>query len=425
MSALTEALRVAVRTLGCKVNQVESEDIIAALLGVGIVLVKEDAAHLIVINTCTVTGEADRKARKAVRHALGLPGSPLVLVTGCLAAVDAPALAALGDRVIVETDKSRVPERVAAALGVSTPGPCASVVRAGDGFHTRAMLKVQDGCDNRCTYCIVPQARGVSRAVPLERLVEQAHTLVAAGAREIVVTGINVGRYRDAQTGADLATLLEALAASGIARLRLSSIEPPDLTDRLLSVMASLPSFCPHLHVPLQSGSDRVLAAMGRAYDSAAFLERIAAALARIPGLALTTDVIAGFPGETAPDLAATLDVCRRAGFTKMHVFRYSRRPGTPAAAMPDQLPPALIAAHAEEIRALGTRLRTTWLDTFVGRSIEVVVERVNDDGTAEGTTQLYAKVLIANDGAVALSTGAVVEVTIRDRVGEVLLGGV
>jgi len=419
----SDSLRVAVRTLGCKVNQVESETMLADLLGRGISPAEENAADLIVINTCTVTGEADRKARKAVRHALGLPGAPIVVVTGCLAAVDAQALKAIDTRVVVEADKALVPARVAELLGVDGKSH-GRVVRTGAGFHARAMLKVQDGCDNHCTYCIVPSARGVPRAEPLDALFAQASTLVDAGVREIVVTGINVGRYRDEATGADLPDLLEALAATGISRLRLSSIEPPDLTDRLLGVIAKLPAFCPHLHVPLQSGSDRILAAMGRTYDSATFLARIGAAREAIPGLALTTDVIAGFPGEAPADLAETLSVCERAGFTKMHVFRYSRRAGTPAAQMPGQLDPSLIASHAEELRGLANLLRTRWLDTLVGSELEVLVERVSEAGVAEGTSAQYAKVRIRPFAGSALSAGDVVGVRATGRSGEVLLGG-
>lgn len=431
-------LRVAVRTLGCKVNQVESETILADLLGRGISHAEEHAADLILINTCTVTGEADRKARKAVRHALGLPGAPVVVVTGCLAAVDADALTALDPRVVVEADKSRVAARVAELIGAHEPAH-AGVTRAGEGFHARAMLKVQDGCDNHCTYCIVPAARGLPRAEPLDALVAQATALVEAAVREIVVTGINVGRYRDEATGADLAALLEALAGTGIARLRLSSIEPPDLTERLLGVMSALPAFCPHLHVPLQSGSDRILAAMGRTYDSAGFLQRVAAARAAIPGLALTTDVIAGFPGEDHDDLMATRDLCEQAGFAKMHVFRYSRRAGTPAAQMSGQLDSARIASHAEELRMHSDRLRAAWLDGLEGDTLEVLVERVSDAGVAEGTSAQYAKVRVTlADTPLPADTdtppsaladtplpavGGLLRVRVTGRSGEVLLG--
>ena len=422
--APADTLSVAVRTLGCKVNQVESEGIVATLLGGGALLAEEDRAAVVVINTCTVTGEADKKARKAVRHALGLAQQPVVVVTGCLAAVDAPALRALDPRVVVEADKSLVPARVAEALGVTAHPDAKRVMRAGRGFHTRVMLKVEDGCDNHCTYCIVPRARGVPRAEPLGDLVGQAKELAAAGVGEVVVTGINVGRYRDPATGTDLTGLLEALASAGPRRVRLSSIEPPDLDERLLRAMAALPSFCPHLHVPLQSGSDRVLAAMGRAYTAEEFLARIHDARVTIPGVALTTDVIVGFPGETEADLERTLEVCARAAFSKLHVFRYSRRPETPAAEMPDQVPPETIAARAERVRSLGHELRTSWLETLVGDRVEVLIERIAEDGSAEGTTPQYAKVLVGTESSGCFCVGDSVEVEVLRRQGEVLLCG-
>ncbi|HEY5540203.1 MAG TPA: MiaB/RimO family radical SAM methylthiotransferase, partial [Coriobacteriia bacterium] len=320
-------LTVALRTLGCKVNRAESEAIAAELLGVGVRISEEDEASVIVINTCTVTGEADAKARKAVRQALAAPAGPVVVVTGCLAALDRDALAALGQRVIVEADKGRVAAIVTELLGakVSHGGDHVPALRTGDAaFRHRVALKVEDGCDAFCSYCIVPYARGVPRAVPLSDIASQAAALAAAGTREIVLTGINIGRYDD--DGLDLADVIGTVAATGVARIRLSSVEPLDLTPRLLAEMAATPAFCAHLHVPLQAGSDAVLSAMGRTYTAARFAERIEAAREALLGLVLTTDVLAGFPGETAEQAAETLEFCQRAGFSKLHVFRYSRR---------------------------------------------------------------------------------------------------
>lgn len=413
---------IAVRTLGCKVNQVESEGILATLVGQGVRLAEEHLAALILINTCTVTGEADRKARKAVRHALSQPQAPLVLVTGCLASIDAQALESLGDRVVIEADKQQIPATVARLLAFE-PVAHAHVLRAGAEFHTRAMLKVEDGCDNHCTYCIVPFARGVPRSEPMDSLLTEARSLVAAGTSEIVVTGINVGRYHDPDSGAGLAELLRALAGTGVDRLRLSSIEPQDLTTELLGVIASLPGFCPHLHVPLQSGSDKVLSAMGRRYTAAEYLDRVAAAKTALPGLTLTTDVLVGFPGEDARDLAATLALCRHVAFSKIHVFRYSRRPGTPAAQMPDQLSPEVLAAHALEVRQLAEELRTQWLDGLIGTSLDVLVEKQRDDGVIEGTSAQYAKVRIAQVPGGAPRAGSSLSVMIVGRDGGLLLG--
>lgn len=383
--------RVHLKTLGCKVNRVESDRFVAELLSLGASIAELDDSSVVVINTCTVTGEADSKARKAVRQALQGAARPVVVVTGCLAALDAEGLLSIDDRVVVETDKARVVERIGDLLGFAVDGlEGASLPPAfGSEFRTRGSIKVEDGCDNRCTYCIVPNARGGPRATPLKRIVAEAQNLVAAGVAEIVLTGINIGRYRD--EGADLAGVVEAVAGTGVRRIRLSSVEPPDLTPKLLDVLARTPAVCEHLHVPLQSGSDGVLAAMGRHYDAARFLELIASARSALPGLAVTTDVIAGFPGETDADHIATIDVVRSAGFSKLHVFRYSVRQGTPAASM-GQVDPAVRSARAAQLRAVGTELRDAYLRARTGTRAQVLVERI-EHGIARGTTRDYVRV--------------------------------
>lgn len=400
-------LAVAVRTLGCKVNRAESEKIAAELLGSGVRISAEDEAAVIVINTCTVTGEADAKGRKAVRRALGAARRPVVVVTGCLAALDRGALAALGERVVVEADKARVAEAVARALdlkpdsGEGARSPSAQ--RVGDAFRTRVALKIQDGCDAFCSYCIVPHARGVPRAMGLPEIVAEAESLVAAGVREIVLTGINVGRYADPASEARLPDVLRAVTATGVARVRLSSIEPLDLTPELLGAMAASPAFCAHLHVPLQSGSDEVLSAMGRAYTAAQFADRVAAAREALPGAVFTTDVIAGYPGESASQAAETLALCEAVGFSKLHVFRYSPRAGTPAAARADHIPPAEKSARAAALRALSARLERAHALVRAGTHAEVLVERVfsatEGHEIAEGTTREYDRVRFPAQG--------------------------
>ena len=383
---------VAFRTLGCKVNRVESETMAAELLGRGARIVDEVEAGVVVVSTCTVTGEADAKARKAVRHALASPGEPVVVITGCAAALNPAAFASLGERVVVEPDKSRVAGRVAELLGLSAVALSAGA-RTGEGFRTRALLKVQDGCDAFCAYCIVPYARGVPRAVPLGELADEAKALVAAGAREIVLTGINIGRYVDGE--ATLADVVGAVAASGVERLRLSSIEPLDLTPAFLEVLARTASFCPHLHVPLQSGSDAVLSAMGRRYSAAEYAERIAEARSALPGLAVTTDVLCGFPGESDEDAEQTLLFCDSLGFSWLHVFRYSARPGTPAAAMPAQVPHTVTAARAGRLRACAEHLRVAHVARRLGAFASVLVETAEADGVGRGTTEDYLRVSV------------------------------
>jgi len=407
-SPVAPGIPVAFKTLGCKVNRVESDQIAAQLIGRGAVLSEEDESAVIVINTCTVTGEADAKARKAVRQALKGSRRPLVVVTGCLAALDAPALEAMDDRVIAEPDKAVVAQRVASLLGLdedphggATPPPT-----AGQGFRTRAALKIEDGCDNFCTYCIVPYARGVPRAVPLETLVAQARALYAAGTKEIVLTGINLGRY--SHEGTRLPGVIRAIAETGVERVRLSSVEPPDLDNELLAALAETPSVCAHLHVPLQSGSDTVLEAMGRSYSAAQFAEYARLAREAMPGLAITTDVIAGFPGETPAQHEMTCEFVRQLGFAKLHVFRYSARPGTPAAALP-QLEAAVRAARASELRAIGDELRTEFISQRSGSVGEVLVEAVGG-GVATGTTREYLRVAFE---AMGVAVGELVDVAL------------
>jgi threonylcarbamoyladenosine tRNA methylthiotransferase MtaB len=385
-----ERASIAFLTLGCKVNQTES-DAIADALGVAASREVEDA-DVVVINTCTVTGEADHKARKSVRHALGLPKQPAVVVTGCLAALDADGLRALSDRVVVEADKSRVPQRVRQALG---DRPLESAPR-GTARRARVQLKVEDGCDAFCTYCIVPYARGLPRAVPLAEIERQARSLATDRVSEVVLTGINIGRYRDGEMR--LGDVVRAVAEAGIPRVRVSSIEPGDVTDDLLGAVASLPAFCRHLHVPLQSGSDAVLARMGRPYDTRAYAATLSRVREALPGMAITTDVIVGFPEETDAEFAETRAFVEAQQFSRLHVFRYSPRPGTPAAEMPGQVPAPVKAARAAALRELGERLHAEFAATMVGQAAELLVERIAEQGgerLAEGTTREYLRLAV------------------------------
>ncbi|MFU8891141.1 MAG: tRNA (N(6)-L-threonylcarbamoyladenosine(37)-C(2))-methylthiotransferase MtaB, partial [Anaerosomatales bacterium] len=390
---------VFVRTLGCKVNRTESEQIAAALIGEGAVLGPEEEADVVVINTCTVTGEADRKARKAVRHALGAAASPVVVVTGCLAALDAKGLESLGDRVVVEPDKEQVAARVSALLGVWNPLSVVAAVRHGEGFRVRAGVKVEDGCDAFCAYCIVPFARGAPRSVSTRSVLREVEDLVASGTREVVLTGINIGRY--SSEGLGLAGLVEAVADTGVRRIRISSIEPLDLTEGLLDVFAATPQLCPHLHVPLQSGSDAVLASMKRGYTVEEYRERIAMVRQRIAGVAITTDVMVGFPGESPRDFEDTLELVEEVGFTRLHVFRYSKREGTAAAAMPFQVAPEESVRRARVLRGRDRHLRATYAESRRGEAAELLVEEVSTSGSdrsAIGTTGDYLRASIAAD---------------------------
>lgn len=397
---------VAFRTLGCKVNRVESDAIATELLGRGCRLADEDEAAVIIINTCTVTGEADAKARKAVRQALKASGEPVVVVTGCLAALDADGLRALGERVVVEADKEAVAARVAGMLAslLAPEEATAAGARTGEGFRTRVAVKVQDGCDNFCTYCIVPHARGGPRSRPVAEVLAEVASLVDAGVREVVLTGINIGGYRDEEAGG-LSRLCVSLADhTGVERIRVSSIEAPGCGSDWVDAMLEAPQIVRHFHVPLQSGSDRILKAMGRHYTAERFETILAEWRERLPDITFTTDIITGFPGETDDDHAATMELCERIGFSRLHVFRYSARQGTPAASMPDQVPAGTKATRAEELRELDARLRGRFLESRLGLPVEVLVERI-EDGIAEGTTREYLRLRFAAHGAVAGET--------------------
>lgn len=373
--------------LGCKVNRVESDDAAALLAAHGTETCEEDA-DLIVVNTCTVTGEAEKKTRKAVRHALRANDHARVLVTGCAAAIDAAFYEGLDAR--VETvGKAALYERVAElallqdtsleeeATALSAEGAehdSAPLLRLGEGFRTRVGVKVQDGCDNACTYCIVHVARGRATSRPADEVVRECVAYAEAGVKEIVLTGINLGSYRDGGTSrrdpsaTRLAALLRRLLAETAhlhepgepsVRFRISSIEPRDVDDALIDLLAEAEGrVCRHLHLPLQSGSSKVLREMARPYDAEAYRALVNKLRARVPKLALSTDIIVGFPGETEDDFQETLALARACAFSKIHVFPYSRREGTPAAARADQVKPEVKAARAATLRALSDNLR-------------------------------------------------------------------
>ena len=347
--------------IGCRTNAAEVDEV-ASLLG--------EASNFVVVNSCTVTVAADRDTRKAVARARREhPGAALVLM-GCY--VDAHPGDSLGADLVVPNAWKGAPE-----VGVEPPG-----VR-----RSRYVLKVQDGCDNRCTFCIVWQTRGRSISRVLPYLETRARAAAAAGYREIALTGIDLGSYRGGLAPL-VRRLLEACAP---ARLRLSSIDPSHV-DGELAALLEHPRLCPHLHLPLQSGSDAVLARMRRRYDLARFEAAVAAARAVRPDLALTGDMMVGFPGETAADFQRTLEAVERAGFTGLHVFRYSVRPRTAAARYPDAVAVAEARRRSAELIALGHRLKADYERSFAGRPLQVIWDRTLG-GRIRGLSENYIQV--------------------------------
>lgn len=371
--------------LGCKVNRVESDDFAARLLAAGARNADLSEADLIIVNTCTVTGEAEKKTRKAVRAALRSNDAARVIVTGCAAAIDPAVFEAMDGRVQVVPKGSMAGLLDSEAMAFEPHGD-APVVRVGEAFPTRAGIKVQDGCDNACTYCIVHVARGRAVSRPHAEIVEEARRLAAAGVHEIVLTGINLGSYDDG--GVSLADLLAMLLEStdDDVRFRISSVEPKDVDDALIALMSrSEGRICRHLHLPLQSGSARVLKEMARPYKASYYLDLVERLYRAMPTLALSTDVIVGFPGETEDDFQETMAVARACRFSKMHIFRYSKREGTPAARRPDQVSPEEKADRAKRLEGLARRLREEDLARRRGAFERVLVET---DGMA--TTESY-----------------------------------
>lgn len=377
---MSEARGVALVNLGCRVNRVELDAMALELERVGAELVGERDASVVIVNTCAVTGEAEAKTRKAVRHAASLPGSPLVIATGCVANLFADEIAALAPNVRVERDKAAVAALAASALGLNEPVAEVRAAAPTPTGRTRPGIKIQDGCDNRCTYCIVWRARGAARSMPPEEVLAAVRAAQARGAHEVVLTGINLGSYRASDaSGRELrlpALLDLLLTRTDVGRIRLSSIEPPDVTAELCAAMAAAGErVAPFLHVCLQSGCDDTLRRMARVYRTDAFRRVVETAREHLPHVAVGTDLIVGFPGETDEDFERSLAFCREMRFAKMHVFRYSRRPGTPAAAMAGQVDPHVMAERGERARALADELRLAEAGRLVGERDLVVVQ--------------------------------------------------
>ena len=388
--------------LGCKVNRVESDSIAADLLAAGWTHVDE-GADVCIVNTCTVTAEADRKTRKEVNRAVARNAGAPVLVTGCAATMDPSAYTALSQAVRV-VDKGDVVREALALSGeefVHEP----VLLRVGDAFPTRVGVKVQDGCDNACTFCIVHVARGKAWSVSPHEIERQVAAHAHAGVREIVLTGIDLGAYSyDGATLADLVLSLRACAPE--VRLRISSIEPVTIDERLIDVLATQDGMvCRHLHVPLQSGSSKVLRDMARRYTADEYADIIASLKEAVPHLSLSTDVIVGFPGETEDDFLRTMEMAQTCGFARMHLFRYSKRAGTPAALREDQVPTDVVANRMARMSELANRLRKTDAEGRIGARERILVE-----SQGKGMSESYYEVRL-HDHA---QRGQLIEATLR-----------
>jgi threonylcarbamoyladenosine tRNA methylthiotransferase MtaB len=387
-------LRVALTVLGCKVNYAEMADLAGRLAAGGCDVVPEtETADVRVLNSCTVTTQADATTRQRIGRLRRLdPGAHLVL-TGC--SVDAnPGAYKTVDSIFANPDKAGIAEHILAMSPPRDRSPDAPAMRS------RAFIKVQDGCDHRCTYCIVWRARGVSASVPATTVRDRVRDAIDAGHGEIVLCGVDLGSYgRD--TGTTLATLVASLLdlCGDRARIRLSSINANDVTRELIALNAH-PRLCPHWHMPLQSGSDRVLRAMHRGYRRAQYL-RVARELREVnPLTEFTTDIMVAFPGETEDDHAATLSLVDEVGFLQGHVFRWSSRPGTPASAITARVDDAAARRRSSEVRRATRRTGARSLAAACGRVHEVAWDAVDADA-AHGLTAGYHEVVVAGDTGV------------------------
>ena len=390
--------------LGCKVNRVEADDAARELDAHGWHMAELGDAQLVIVNTCTVTAEAEAKSRKAVRHALKSDPNDLWVI-GCDMEMHRAFYEGLDPRIRcygkdglrerISRYAADTDNRVFGTTESASPGS-GRLLRMGYAYRTRVSIKIQDGCDHACTYCIVHTARGAARSATAAGIVDEVAAYLASGAREIVLTGIDIGAYRDPETGADLEALLRRLhelllQQDAFCRIRLSSIEPMSVTDGLIELIAQADGrICRHLHLPLQSGSSRVLQAMDRPYTAEEYQSLVERMRRAIPGLALSTDVIVGFPGETDDEFQETDELCQACGFMKLHVFPYSRRAGTPAFDMPDQIDPHEKSRRAAVLLARSNDLADADRARRAGTTEWMLVE---DEGTA--TSESYHRVAV------------------------------
>ena len=404
-------MKIAFYTLGCKVNQYETQALEQLFSQRGHTLVPfEDAADVYIINTCTVTAVSDKKSRQVIRRARKEAPDAVIAVCGCypqthpedMEALSIDLVSGTGDRLgFVELVERAARERLPInALDNAMQRRDFEVLPAGglEG-RTRAMLKVEDGCVNFCSYCIIPYARGRIRSLPLAQAVEQAQGLFAQGYREIVMTGIEISSWgQEFRNGSSLIDLMEAVcAAVPQCRIRLGSLEPRTITPEFCRRAAKLSNLCPHFHLSMQSGCDTVLERMNRKYDSARYYQSVELLREHFQHPGITTDLIVGFPGETDEEFQQTLDFIRKCAFSAMHVFPYSKRPGTPAAARKDQILNAVKEERAHAAAAVAREMEQAYLDCWVGQTVPVLLEEQRD-GAWHGYTAQYAPVAVPSD---------------------------
>ncbi len=404
--------KVSFLTLGCKVNQYDSDAMRTLFIHHGYKPAGEnEEADVYVINTCSVTSIGDRKSRQMVRRIRREHPRAIIAAAGCYAQLAPEVFEKMGDvDVIVGShNRSHIVEYVEEAMNRTDRKPLNEVVDimkirdfenmavdAEGESRTRAFIKVQEGCNNFCTFCIIPYARGRLKSRLQKDAVEEIRRLVEAGYKEVVLTGIHLGNYgKDLHDGTSLATLVaELVRIPGLLRIRLGSVESVELSEDLIRIMQEEPKVCRHLHLPIQSGSDAVLKGMNRHYRLAEFKRLIAELREKVPGIALTTDLIVGFPGETEENFSETLETLREIRFSGIHVFPYSRRTGTPAASYPNQISNEVKKERVHRVQELEKGIALEYRKSFLGKQVRVLTEEIKN-GCFEGLTDEYIRVFL------------------------------
>ena len=406
--------KIIIHTLGCKVNQYESASFLCGFEESGCQTAKAgEDADIVVINTCAVTAKAGAQSRRTVRRLMRRHPHAKMVITGCYAQMAANELAGIVESPVCIVGNGNKHLLVEAAL---EDRPCDLTMLMGRilqkketcplpmrrfGERTRAYLRVQDGCSNFCTYCIVPYTRGPSRSVPQAEILAQAMRFEEAGHREIVVTGIHVGMYgNDLEEGCDIAGLMVTLCRTHPdIRFRLSSIEPQEISEQLLEAMKSCKNFMPHFHIPLQSGDDTILSRMHRGYDRETFRTVVKRCMDHFPDAAIGIDILAGFPGEGEKEFANSKKLLQEIDATYLHVFPYSKRPGTPAATFKKQVPQSVSQQRVAELRELGETKKHNFYSRFIGTERPLLVEhRRTDADKLTGFTDNYIPVVFSGD---------------------------
>ena len=415
--------KIAAHTLGCKVNQYDTEAMLEAFERAGWAIVPFDSgeADVYLVNTCTVTGTGDQKSMRLIRH-LGreFPGSDII-VAGCLAQRDAARVSLPGVRLVIGTqrrgevvtlyERALVQEEPLVAVGALRGAAFEPLFVSRHEGKTRAVMKIQEGCDRWCSYCVIPSVRGPVRSMPLAAVKAEAERLAAAGYAELVLTGIHLASY-GRESGERLIDAIRAAHdAPGVRRVRLGSLEPLVVTEEFCAAVKEMPKLCPQFHLALQSGCDSVLSRMKRRYTTAEFREAAGKLRACRPGCALTTDVLTGFPGETEEEAAATLAFVEEIGFARIHVFPYSRRAGTLADRMGGQVPQAVKRERTAKLIELGNKLEASYAKEMIGTVKEVLFEEENEGYTPEyvrvraqgGSGTIHPVLIERTEGALAL----------------------